>query len=36
MLLMKMCLVKMVMFVVCMGDCGLCGGFNNFIIRKTE
>merc|ERR1712100_11591 len=28
--------VKSVMLIVCTGDRGLCGGFNNFIIRKTE
>lgn len=28
--------VKRVCLVVCTGDRGLCGGFNNFIIKKTE
>jgi len=28
--------VKTVLLLVCTGDRGLCGGFNNFIIRKTE
>jgi len=28
--------VKNVMLVVCTGDRGLCGGFNNFVIKKTE
>lgn len=32
----KMRPVKTAMLVVCTGDRGLCGGFNNFIIRKTE
>jgi len=28
--------VKTALLIVCTGDRGLCGGFNNFIIRKTE
>jgi len=28
--------VKSVLLLVCTGDRGLCGGFNNFIIKKTE
>lgn len=32
----KMRPVKTAMLIVCTGDRGLCGGFNNFIIRKTE
>jgi F-type H+-transporting ATPase subunit gamma len=28
--------VKTVLLIVCTGDRGLCGGFNNFIIKKTE
>ena len=28
--------VKSALLIVCTGDRGLCGGFNNFIIRKTE
>jgi len=28
--------VKSVALVVCTGDRGLCGGFNNFMIKKTE
>mmetsp|Transcript_28227 Transcript_28227/g.47326 ORF Transcript_28227/g.47326 Transcript_28227/m.47326 type:complete len:377 (-) Transcript_28227:265-1395(-) len=28
--------VKNVMLVVCTGDRGLCGGYNNFVIKKTE
>jgi F-type H+-transporting ATPase subunit gamma len=28
--------VKSVMLLVCTGDRGLCGGFNNFVIKKTE
>jgi len=28
--------VKKVLLVVCTGDRGLCGGFNNFVIKKTE
>jgi len=28
--------VKTVMLVCCTGDRGLCGGFNNFVIKKTE
>merc|ERR1711966_65262 len=28
--------VKSVLLLLCTGDRGLCGGFNNFIIRKTE
>jgi len=28
--------VKTVLIIACTGDRGLCGGFNNFIIRKTE
>jgi len=28
--------VKKVLLVCCTGDRGLCGGFNNFVIKKTE
>merc|ERR1719199_2303871 len=28
--------VKSVMLLVCTGDRGLCGGFNNFVIKKAE
>jgi F-type H+-transporting ATPase subunit gamma len=28
--------VKKVLVVCCTGDRGLCGGFNNFVIKKTE
>eukprot|EP00959_Pyramimonas_sp_CCMP1952_P119965 2508357-Pyramimonas_sp.AAC.1 len=28
--------VKSVLLVCCTGDRGLCGGFNNFVIKKTE
>merc|ERR1719409_2062322 len=28
--------VKTVLLLVCTGDRGLCGGYNSFIIRKTE
>ena len=28
--------VKSVLLLLCTGDRGLCGGFNNFIIKKTE
>ena len=28
--------VKTVLLLVCTGDRGLCGGFNNFIIKKAE
>jgi len=28
--------VKTVLLLVCTGDRGLCGGYNNFIIRKSE
>ena len=28
--------VKTVLLLLCTGDRGLCGGFNNFIIKKTE
>jgi len=28
--------VKSVLLLLCTGDRGLCGGFNNFVIKKTE